>query len=117
MALNNVENTKLSTWAGSGNITTIGTLTSGTVPWARLSGVPSSFTPAAHNHDGSYVNITGDTMTGALTLSGDPTSAKHAATKQYVDQSFAANDAMIFKGTIGSSGATVTALPNTHSIG
>lgn len=38
------------------------------------------------------------------------------ATKQYVDNSFAANDAMIFKGTIGT-GGTVTALPNTHSIG
>ena len=56
-------------------------------------------------------------MTGALTLSGAPTANLHAATKQYVDQSFAANDAMIFKGTIGSSGATVTALPDTHSIG
>ena len=247
VGLGNVENTKLSTWAGSSNITTIGTLSSGTVPWARLSGVPSSMTPSSHahgnitndgkigttanqaaytttdgvvtagtlpaaaggtgkttlkdaanalinaldtgssnltandyvitqyvgggtttttyhrrpasalrvgglltartftigstgktfdgtgnvswtlaeigaaasnhNHDSTYVNVSGDTMTGALTLSGDPTSAKHAATKQYVDQSFAANDAMIFKGTIGSSGATVTALPDTHSIG
>lgn len=31
------------------------------------------------------VSKTGDTMTGALTLSGDPTEALHAATKQYVD--------------------------------
>lgn len=29
----------------------------------------------------------GDTMTGALTLSGNPTSSLHAATKQYVDSS------------------------------
>lgn len=50
MSLNNVENTKLSTWAGSSNITTIGTLSSGTVPWARLSNVPSSFTPSSHSH-------------------------------------------------------------------
>jgi len=35
--------------------------------------------------DNRYVNVTGDTMTGLLTLSGDPTSALHAATKQYVD--------------------------------
>ena len=41
IGLGNVENTKLSTWAGSANITTIGTLSSGTVPWARLSGVPA----------------------------------------------------------------------------
>lgn len=31
------------------------------------------------------VNKAGDTMTGALTLSADPTNALHAATKQYVD--------------------------------
>lgn len=31
------------------------------------------------------VNRAGDTMTGLLTLSGDPSSALHAATKQYVD--------------------------------
>ena len=31
------------------------------------------------------VNKAGDTMTGFLTLSADPTSALHAATKQYVD--------------------------------
>ena len=33
----------------------------------------------------SKVNLAGDTMTGALTLSGAPTSALHAVTKQYVD--------------------------------
>lgn len=35
--------------------------------------------------DSRYVNITGDTMTGFLTLNADPTNALHAATKQYVD--------------------------------
>jgi hypothetical protein len=34
---------------------------------------------------GTKVSKAGDTMTGALTLSGAPTSANHAATKQYVD--------------------------------
>lgn len=53
MSLNNVENTKLSTWAGSSNITTIGTLSSGTVPWARLSGVPSLTTVTQTNQTGS----------------------------------------------------------------
>ena len=37
--------------------------------------------------DDRYVNVTGDTMTGALTLSGDPTANLQAATKQYVDNS------------------------------
>lgn len=35
--------------------------------------------------DSRYVEVAGDTMTGDLTLSGDPTNALHAATKQYVD--------------------------------
>ena len=50
VGLSNVENTKLSTWTGSSKITTIGTLSSGTVPWARLSNIPTTFTPAAHTH-------------------------------------------------------------------
>ena len=33
----------------------------------------------------SYVGKSGDTMTGKLTLDSDPTSALHAATKQYAD--------------------------------
>ena len=39
--------------------------------------------------DNTYVNVTGDTMTGALTLSGAPSNALHATTKQYVDDLFA----------------------------
>ena len=55
VGLGNVENTALSTWTGSTNITTIGTLSAGTVPWARLSNVPSSFTPSAHTHSGEDI--------------------------------------------------------------
>jgi hypothetical protein len=35
--------------------------------------------------DARYINTIGDTMTGPLTLNADPSSAMHAATKQYVD--------------------------------
>lgn len=35
--------------------------------------------------DTTYINVAGDTMTGALTLNADPINALHAATKQYVD--------------------------------
>src|SRR3954471_12767037 len=35
--------------------------------------------------DARYVNTSGDTMTGALTLAADPTGVLQAATKQYVD--------------------------------
>lgn len=38
--------------------------------------------------DTVYVKKTGDTMTGDLTLAGAPSSANHAATKQYVDNLF-----------------------------
>ena len=39
------------------------------------------------NTDIRYVNTTGDTMTGFLTLSGGPSANLHAATKKYVDDS------------------------------
>ena len=48
MAGTPVDNTALATWAGTSNLTTIGTLAAGIVPWARLSGVPSTFAPASH---------------------------------------------------------------------
>ena len=43
-------NLGIGSWAGSGNITTVGTLSSGTVPWARLTGLPSTWAPSAHTH-------------------------------------------------------------------
>ncbi|HEX3412889.1 MAG TPA: hypothetical protein VHT00_14310 [Stellaceae bacterium] len=44
---------------------------------------------------GDYVQKAGDTMTGLLTLSGDPTTALQAATKQYADTKVAkAGDTM-----------------------
>lgn len=137
MSLNNVENTKLSTWTGSTAITTLGTISTGTIPWANISGKPSQATTwpnwgqilqsgannieegtsdftdnteifssyasnngfadtnasgkvyrrdaiklynyikgktdslyatVGHNHDSTYVNVGGDTMTGALQI-------------------------------------------------
>lgn len=40
--------------------------------------------------DTRFVNVTGDTMTGALTLPGDPTALNHAANKNYVDNQLGA---------------------------
>jgi hypothetical protein len=45
VGLSSVENTQLSTWAGTSNITTIGSLTAGTVPYARLTGAAPSASP------------------------------------------------------------------------
>jgi hypothetical protein len=35
---------------GTGDISFTGTVNAGTVPWARLSNIPSTFTPSAHTH-------------------------------------------------------------------
>jgi len=48
VGLSNVENIALSNWPGTSSLTTVGTLTTGTVPWALLSGVPSTFVPTSH---------------------------------------------------------------------
>ena len=77
VGLGNVENTALSTWTGSSNITTIGTLSSGTVPWARLSNTPTTLagygiTDAAdssHNHNSTYLKLDGsNNMTSDINI-------------------------------------------------
>jgi hypothetical protein len=49
------------------------------------------------NGDIRYVNTSGDTMTGLLTLSGDPATTNQAATKHYVDVTVALNS--LWQGT------------------
>lgn len=106
--------------------TTNGALTTGTLPVAAGGTGQTSIAniKAGKDADGNtisstYLKLSGGTMTGKITLDGDPTSEMHAATKQYVDNAFIANDAMVFKGTLGASAQnpTVTALPNVHYTG
>ena len=52
---------------------------------AAALGDDPSFATTVSNDIGTKVSKSGDTMTGALTLSGAPTSANHATTKAYVD--------------------------------
>ena len=56
-----------------------------------------------------YAPLAGAAFTGAVTVQA-PTEDMNPATKQYVDNLLSANDAMVFKGTVGGadSGATVT---------
>lgn len=62
---------------------------------------------------GSNITLAKDVTTDKITISGkDWTSDINSA----IDSKLAANDAMLFKGTIGT-GGTVTALPNTHNAG
>lgn len=84
--------------ANQGNITSVGTLSGLTVggtatittlalsnDLAITEGGTGGSTAAEARTNLGAVNIAGDTMTGALTLSGVPTSTNHAATKGYVD--------------------------------
>tara|TARA_B100000886_G_scaffold303110_1_gene233554 strand:- start:4095 stop:4733 length:639 start_codon:yes stop_codon:yes gene_type:complete len=41
VGLGNVQNIAVNTWAGSTNLTTVGTLSAGTIPYSLLSGAPS----------------------------------------------------------------------------
>lgn len=54
----------------------------------------------------TFVNKTGDTMTGPLILSGDPTQALGAATKQYVDSA----SSSLSSSKVNKSGDTMTGL-------
>lgn len=91
---------------------------------------------AASNALGNYIEIVGngtsnsarsnartldkngnEVLAGTLTVGTAPTANMHVATKQYVDNAMGVNDAMVFRGTIGSSGATVSSLPATHKTG
>lgn len=65
-----------------------------------------------------YLALAGGTMTGALTLSGAPTSNLHAATKKYVDDSISGLPTpMQFKGTVGDSGTIEwSALPSASAL-
>ena len=57
----------------------------------------------------AYMPLAGGAFTGPVTVQA-PTDTMQPATKQYVDNLISANDAMVFKGTVGGSesGATVT---------
>jgi hypothetical protein len=73
-------------------------------------------TPSQLLGDLAGLPLSGGTMTGFITLHADPTQPLHATTKQYVDNVIAANDAMVFKGTLGV-GGTYSSLPTTHNVG
>ena len=101
----------------------------GAPDWSDVQNKPSTFPPSDHNHDDRYYTeseidtalstkapLASPALTGTPTAptAADGTNTTQIATTQFVQNAFKANDAMVFKGTIGSSGATVTTLPTTH---
>ena len=86
VGLGSVENTALSTWAGTSNITTVGVTAvtahqgSLAIAWGQLTSVPSTFAPSAHTHPASEVtagtftagtySFLGSTVTTLGTVSG-----------------------------------------------
>lgn len=64
IGLSNVENTALSTWAGSTSITTIGTISTGTVPVANISGLATVAT------SGKYSDLSGTPTLATVATSG-----------------------------------------------
>lgn len=83
VGLSNVENTALSTWAGSSNITTIGTLAAGAVPWARLLNIPgvSAFTnDAGYLTASSLSNYANKTTANSFTAGAKQTMSQSAST-------------------------------------
>lgn len=100
------------TTLGSGNVVTSVTKTADTTTGitVQLGSVPSTddLEKVKATADGAMPK-SGGAFTGPVTIQ-TPTEDNNPATKQYVDNLLAANNAMIFKGTVGDadSGATVT---------
>ncbi len=87
-----------------------------TITADQISDLATAIASAEHDHDERYLQLSGGTLTGTLTLNANPTNNLEAATKQYVDNILTTNDALVYKGTIGT-GGTETTLPSTHKQG
>lgn len=57
--------------------------TAGSAAWGNLTAADVGASPEGHTH--AYLPLAGGTMTGDITLKGNPSQNLHPATKQYVD--------------------------------
>ena len=129
VGLPNVENTALSTWVGSSNITTLGTVTGGTWQGTEVSTNYTAAKVTSVNGSGGAITglatLSSPTFTGTVTLAQNPTQALQAATKQYVDEvaeglkikpaveiATTANLSSTYSNGVGGVGATLTASSN-----
>ena len=84
--------------------------------YTNSSNVESYGAWARYTNDTRAVLLTGGTMTGALTLSGAPTSNLHAATKKYVDDAVSGLSGTVTSVALsGSSGISISGSPITTS--
>lgn len=70
---------------GTGNVNLSTAIADAALTIAKTSGLQAALDGKQASLGYTPVNRAGDTMTGLLTLSGDPSNPLHAATKQYVD--------------------------------
>ena len=83
-----VTDTEKTTWNGKASTAVVSTTANGLMPkrdgsatsiftgdgvwkslaWNLITGKPSTFAPSAHNHDSSYLKLSGGSLTGALNL-------------------------------------------------
>jgi len=104
IGLGNVENTALSTWAGSGNITTVGTLSSGSIPYSLLTGTPSLSGYVPYSGATGTVNLNGQILTNVGALYGTSASFSNNGTTptMYLHQTGTSGyPAMLFTGNNG----------------
>lgn len=86
-----VSDTEKNTWNAKASTSLVSTTANGLMPkrdgsatsiftgdgvwkslaWNLITGKPSTFAPSAHNHDGSYLKLSGGSLTGALNLAND----------------------------------------------
>ena len=107
IGLSNVENTALSTWAGSTSITTLGTISTGTVPVANISGLATVAT------SGKYSDLSGTPTLATVATSGKYSDLTGLPTLGTISSQDASNVTIsggsINGTTIGASGASTGA--------
>ena len=93
-----------------GRITATGAAVTVTPAWANVTGKPTTLSGYGIT---DALALTGGTLTGALILSADPTSALQAATKQYVDNVITGLD---FKQSVRAATTTSISLSGTQTV-
>lgn len=93
-----------------GRITSTGAAVTVTPAWSSVTGKPTTLSGYGIT---DALALAGGTLTGPLTLASDPTSALHAATKQYVDNAITGLD---FKASVRAATTANLTLSGTQTV-